>query len=225
MGRRVLLSICVAPIVALAWMPSVAGAETQAASPCAGVDPYTLTPTQLQACGYEVFPLVKVEEIAYGGKAYIYNLPSGRVTVIVPPSSFDPVTASQQELEAFGYPPPPPKGSEAYELWLRIMETSHPAEAPPFMIEGPGRKRGPGKEEPTRVNEAPTVEGKSPTGGGEAGTNAPNRTGQGTGAATGGTQGTGAPHSGGLHRHHQKRRGSPKRRQRHKTRHARRRDR
>jgi hypothetical protein len=53
------------------------------------------------------------------------NLP-GATTIEAPPASFDPITASDQDLAYYGFPPRPNQTTEskAYATWLRAMKAS-----------------------------------------------------------------------------------------------------
>lgn len=113
-----------------------AGAETIAASPCHGVDPYSLTDTQLEQCGYKTYPLVSVTPMPYGGSKYVYDLPVGTVAFKVPPPSFDGATATQQELNTF-FPPAPPETSANYARWQRIIAAAHPKAPPAELLVSP----------------------------------------------------------------------------------------
>jgi len=51
------------------------------------------------------------------------NLP-GATTAVAPPSGFDPLTASDEDLATYGFPPRPAQASPAYAAWARAMKSS-----------------------------------------------------------------------------------------------------
>ena len=48
-----------------------------------------------------------VEELPDGGKKYVYVIDGAEHTFPVPPEGFSPLTASDEQLEAYGFPPRP----------------------------------------------------------------------------------------------------------------------
>ena len=65
----------------------------------------------------------RVENIAEGGEIYVYNIGGVEHKFPVPPSDFDPLTASDQQLETYGFPSKPQKNTDEYTDWVNIMSS------------------------------------------------------------------------------------------------------
>lgn len=63
-----------------------------------------------------------IEELDDGGKIYFYLIDGVEHKFPVPPDGFDPLTASDEQLETYGFPPRPDKENiDEYESWVEIM--------------------------------------------------------------------------------------------------------
>ncbi len=71
------------------------------------------------------------------------NLP-GTTTFAAPPEGFDPLTASDEALADYGFPPRPEQGSDEYARWARAMAASKTRIIPKLqqtsIFHGPARK-------------------------------------------------------------------------------------
>jgi hypothetical protein len=78
--------------------------------------------------------------LSEGGARYDYTIPGAGVTSIyVPPSGFDPATATDSTLQEYGLPLPPVNaGIPQLLAWETAMAAARfPASAPPFLVESP----------------------------------------------------------------------------------------
>lgn len=70
-----------------------------------------------------------IEELPGGGKKYIYNIKNKYndnyivCNDIVPPEGFDPLTATDEQLSIYGFPPRP-TNEEGLAFWTEIMSLS-----------------------------------------------------------------------------------------------------
>lgn len=63
-----------------------------------------------------------IEELPDGGKIYIYLIDGMEHKFPVPPEGFKPLTATDEQLETYGFPPRPDKeNQEEYEQWAELM--------------------------------------------------------------------------------------------------------
>jgi hypothetical protein len=112
-------------------MGMAAGASAAATVPttaqaCTGLsDLYLASAAQLQACGYARVALSSTTTMSDGGTSLNYAQPDGETySVLQPPASFNPQTASAAEDEAYGLPPAPPTSSPGYASWLTMARGS-----------------------------------------------------------------------------------------------------
>jgi Peptidase A4 family len=91
------------------------------------------------------------------------NLP-GATTIDAPPAGFDPISASDEELAYYGFPPRPNEATEpkAYATWARAMKASQIRVVPQLeqtsILHGPVKK---GKlANPTAVESIPVLKGQ-----------------------------------------------------------------
>lgn len=63
-----------------------------------------------------------IESLPDGGRIYHYLIDGVLNSFPVPPDGFDPIHASDQELETYGFPPRPDPDSDSYDSWLKLME-------------------------------------------------------------------------------------------------------
>lgn len=65
----------------------------------------------------------RIEEMPDGGKIYIYVIDGVETKFPVPPEGFKPLTATDEKLEIYGFPPRPDKeNAKDYEDWAEQME-------------------------------------------------------------------------------------------------------
>lgn len=102
-------------------------------------NPYKLDDEQREYCGEHSYPLTSVHQIAYGGTAYVYDVAESPVEVIIPPDSFNALTASEEERAAFSIPGPPSQDWKEYVTWRNNMENLHFPAAPDELISGSNR--------------------------------------------------------------------------------------
>lgn len=63
-----------------------------------------------------------IEELADGGKIYVYTIDGQTHKFPVPPEGFNPLTATDEQLETYGFPPrPDEQNAEDYADWVEIM--------------------------------------------------------------------------------------------------------
>jgi hypothetical protein len=103
-------------------------------------DVFHYSTAALRACGYRVYPLSAVKPLPGGGHAYVYNEYSGGVTTVtdlIPPEGFNPSTASNAQLDEYGFPTRP-ADPHALAVWQQEMSGWKGAAAPqPFDVADP----------------------------------------------------------------------------------------
>jgi hypothetical protein len=99
-------------------------------------DVYQVPVTQLQSCGITTYPLLSVESRVDGGHQYEFQVGSSVVTYLVPPSSFDPNTASENELATYGIPARPTDASLLADWNTRFANVRY-VTPPPFLATVP----------------------------------------------------------------------------------------
>lgn len=78
----------------------------------------------------------RIEELPDGGKIYVYIIDGIENRFPVPPEGFKPLTASDEQLETYGFPPrPTDENSEDYEEWAYIMSNYKSTPIPDIKIE------------------------------------------------------------------------------------------
>lgn len=118
---------------------------TSVTQPCSS-NPYAESTAQAAiSCGYGVFPLVRTIMTSDGGVAHIYRTSSTTTAMeLTPPASFDPITASAQELNLYGFSPRPTStDSAALATWESAAQKRRYAPAPPFLAFRPGTSSSP----------------------------------------------------------------------------------
>jgi hypothetical protein len=85
------------------------------------------------ACGDTLYPITSTSTLSDGGTAYSYVLPTGTMTITVPPPSFSPSTASSSELALYGIEPFPANSAEQ-PAWEEMAANYHPVSAPPYIV-------------------------------------------------------------------------------------------
>lgn len=96
-------------------------------------DPYSASLTDLEACGVPIYPLQSTKPLSDGGKEYIYA--AGGVTMVhrVPPAGFNPLTASDDELDYYDLPRRPAAGP-ALDHWKDMMIHQKMVAPPPYLV-------------------------------------------------------------------------------------------
>jgi hypothetical protein len=122
-----------------------------------GQDPYTFSSAQMTACGDTVYPLVSVTTLPDGGKDYRYSNGSG---TLIPPSSFNPSTASDAQLTEYNLPlRPSSSNAAAYNAWMQtIGSITHWAGGTHSLIEAPVTSQG-SIPSPTSGSVSPALSG------------------------------------------------------------------
>lgn len=113
--------------------------DPHAVSSCTAIDnPYGTAKSLLRACGYTIYPLRRVVKNSDGSTTYLYNLLGHKVTSVAPPSSFNPLNATNRQLAKYGLPTRTMLGSAA---WHKLM--SHFSYAVPhrYLVAGPPTMR------------------------------------------------------------------------------------
>lgn len=136
MGSRTLSRLIGSMVIGSAGLLAANSSSTATAASCGSLsDPYAYGITALQSCGLHVHPLAKTVKLPGGGTGYVYNVDGGVITYRVPPTSFDPLTASDAELAYYGFPARP-TDTDSLAGWERVLHTPRGA-APPFLVQGP----------------------------------------------------------------------------------------
>lgn len=74
------------------------------------------------AQNYDIINCDHVEELPDGGQIYYYNIDGVESSFPVPPEGFDPLSASDEMLETYGFPPrPDEENSSDYNDWTELM--------------------------------------------------------------------------------------------------------
>jgi Peptidase A4 family len=143
-------------IAAAALAPAPAGAAGSGPSCASSFDPYAADEATLQRCGMTVHPLqsstvadsthaavpgAAPSETA-GARVYTYDLEGMTVRTVIPPPSFDPLTASSTQLEDYALPARPPAGSEALPGWEQMMRKLKWITPPTKLVTVPFRAGG-----------------------------------------------------------------------------------
>lgn len=131
--RRHMQAAALAVVVALGilatWTPGAS------ASKCgAGLTAYKAQANAPSLCGERFLPRTSVGPIGFGGRRYTYSAPSGSVSFISPPSTFNSRTASPRELAEFGIPAEPSRTSPEYPKWRAMIEGGIHFATPPTAL-------------------------------------------------------------------------------------------
>lgn len=129
-----LVPVVVLVLGSVAAVP-LARADTSSGPTCdAAFDPYGYSQTAVTGCGYQTFPRTGTESLAGGGTSYDYTVDGMQVQFYVPPAGFDPATASDAQLDEYGFPPRPAAGSSD-TTWSQEMSDWTQSIAPPEFLE------------------------------------------------------------------------------------------
>jgi hypothetical protein len=103
-----------------------------------GTNPYGDTPEVLAACGLTTYPLSSSGTLPDGGSSYTYEINGTSVTFNVPPAHFNPVSATEEQLKAYGIPArPSPSSGVAFAQWVLKYRHAHIQTPPPSLISAP----------------------------------------------------------------------------------------
>jgi len=131
------MNLCIAIFVAGACWLSGSASATRAAASCASVaDPYSLPVASLEACGMPVYPRTSVTSLPGGGTQYNYAVNGTAVFFRAPPPGFEPLTATQAQLNEYGLPARPTDPS-ASARWSAMMQNLHFVPPPPYLVANP----------------------------------------------------------------------------------------
>ena len=71
---------------------------------------------------YDIINCEHVEELPDGGRIYYYDIDGVESSFPVPPEGFNPLSASDEQLETYGFPPRPDKeNNNDYNDWIELM--------------------------------------------------------------------------------------------------------
>jgi hypothetical protein len=124
-GRVIWCSATVVIVLSTVTAPAAHGVSADVTCPRQsnpGWDPYDLSSAVLAACDMTAYPLSSIQPLPGGGSEWVYQTPSGDTGVIVPPPSFDPKTASADQLSEYGIPAEPPTSDAvAHDAWAKMI--------------------------------------------------------------------------------------------------------
>ncbi|HEV2361376.1 MAG TPA: hypothetical protein VGS21_06725, partial [Acidimicrobiales bacterium] len=109
--RAAFLSALLATSVVGLVVPAAAGATGSGTSVRHAAPARGCRPTPLRAS--------VVKPLPFGGHAYVYEVNGARATVLEPPASFNPRTASARELSVYGFVRPSSKDGKQLAAWNR----------------------------------------------------------------------------------------------------------
>src|SRR6266567_8612708 len=102
-----LVSIAVLTVICSVSVPTMASAASAYPSYCSSsFDPYQASAAVLAACGMTKTP-AQITANSDGSTTYRYDVDGTVATSVIPPSGFDPDTASAADLARYSYPHQP----------------------------------------------------------------------------------------------------------------------
>jgi hypothetical protein len=132
-----------------------------ASSRCSfSVNLYSVRRSRLTKCGYRYFPVEHIALLPGGGRAYYYKVYGEKVEMPVPPSGFDPLTASVAELNRYGMPLPSEIGRAEFVKVMGHVRFTRRSAPPKELIVGPLQTVSRARR--ARVATPPRVAGSSP---------------------------------------------------------------
>ncbi len=141
MQRRIAIGGCCVAIVMSASCAAASAAQISARPDnCnGGFNPFAYTQAAITACNWPTWPLTRIEDLPGGGKAYVYNEDHGMVVKdLQPPAGFDPLTATNDQLDEYGFPTRPDSTSADFATWWSEMANwKGAADPPPFETANP----------------------------------------------------------------------------------------
>jgi YD repeat-containing protein len=102
---------------------------------CSEYNPETASAEINEECEATTYGPSSVTETPGGGVAAHYTLSEGEVLYNTPPKGFEPLKASNAELEEYNIPTAPPTGTPEHEAWETMMKKLHFTEPEPTMVE------------------------------------------------------------------------------------------
>lgn len=136
MGR---LALTVALMALSTLLPaSIAAADPINTPPpdcAASFDPYAYTQSAIASCGYATYPLLSVTPLPNGGSSYNYEVDGADIHVYVPPSSFTPTSATDAQLDEYGFPPRPSDPTELQQWEDEFASWTGAATPPAFLTD------------------------------------------------------------------------------------------
>lgn len=132
--RRIGL-VAAAALALVATTPAVSSAQTKPAICNTAFNPYKASAATIAACGFHSYPRQSSYKSADGSTTYKYNVAGLATTYKIPPSSFNPATASPSQLAKYGIPPAPPaSNTTAYAQWTKMIHNLHFVTPPPALV-------------------------------------------------------------------------------------------
>lgn len=101
----------------------------------ASFNPYAQTQSALHACGFSTFARGAAHAMPGGGTSYDYQVLGSTVRHYVPPKGFQPDTASDAQLNEYGFPPRPAPGAARTRWESEMRGWKGMATPPPFLTE------------------------------------------------------------------------------------------
>jgi len=132
--RGLLALVGVATVLPVA-APAVRAADLIATPPAdctASYDPYQYTQAAAGACS-PTYATTGQTALAGGGASVNYTVAGMPVSILMPPAGFDPVTATDAQLDEYGFPPRP-TDQDALSEWTSDMSSWTGAAAAPGFL-------------------------------------------------------------------------------------------
>jgi hypothetical protein len=116
--KKHLRLVAVFVVLAGAAMVAVPSASPSSGT-CPEMSPYRMSAAQVQSCGFTTISETSQNSSIAAGSTYTYSLGNGGTAeFLVPPASFDPLTAPEPELAYYGLPPRPDQSDTiAFDTW------------------------------------------------------------------------------------------------------------
>ena len=133
MSRTLVTALGAALLLAVAATSGVPETQHAAASSTCSTEynPFTKSTAALRQCGDTIYPLQHVGSLTGGGKSYTYPVSGTTITYDVPPPGFNPLKASDAQLQEYNLPTRRQFGP----LWARLMRSAHHfLTPPPFLV-------------------------------------------------------------------------------------------
>jgi hypothetical protein len=131
------LFLLIAALAATAGTPAAAQGTPNCNS---SFDAYKVDDGSRAACGITKSPLQQIISLPDGGKEYVYSVRGTKTVMLLPPTGFDPLQATPEQLQKYGYPGRP-NSSDAFAAWQKMMSNNHPVPAPRFLASVPFKRQ------------------------------------------------------------------------------------
>jgi hypothetical protein len=110
--------------------------STEIVAACSVYNPETASAELEEECETTNYTPASESKTPGGGIAAHYKLPStGEAIYYTPPTGFEPLKATNAELEEYDIPTPPPTGTPMHETWEKMMSKLHFTEPSPTFVE------------------------------------------------------------------------------------------